>query len=107
MTEITDRPAQSNRNEQCPDNKPSNTVVTTAVGYCRCAIFVAADRLWEQFLQHAEQYLSVPQFVSVVSAMAETGAGLEEVWFGQARTQHLIASSLPQAIPITQAFPQQ
>jgi len=47
-------------------------------------VFMAADRIWAEFLQHAEQYLSVPQFVSVVSAMAETGAGLEEVCHSQA-----------------------
>ena len=53
------------------------------VDECRCEVFIAADALWEHFLQHAEQYLSVPQFVTVVSAMAEVGAGLEEVWQGQ------------------------
>ena len=46
---------------------------------------MAADTIWAHFLQHVEQYLSVPQFVTVVSAMAETGAGLEEVCHSQAR----------------------
>jgi hypothetical protein len=54
-----------------------------ATGGCRCNVFMAADRVWAEFLQHAEQYLSVPQFVTVVSAMAETGAGLEEVCHSQ------------------------
>ena len=47
---------------------------------------MAADRVWAEFLQHAEQHLSVPQFVTVVSAMAETGAALEEVCHSQAPT---------------------
>ncbi len=73
-----------------------------ASGGCRCDVFMAADRIWAEFLQHAEQYLSVPQFVTVVSAMAETGAGLEEVCHSQARSQHAVAPGLPHAIPASQ-----
>ena len=53
-----------------------------------------ADRLWERFLQHAQQYLSVAQFVTVVSGMIETGAGLEAACCAPARSQHLVTTSL-------------
>ncbi|DBA90597.1 TPA: Transcription factor [Trebouxia sp. C0004] len=65
---------------------PLTTPDTQAKLQLMCDVFMAADRIWAEFLQHAEQYLSVPQFVSVVSAMAETGAGLEEVCHSQARS---------------------
>ena len=58
---------------------------------------MAADRLWEQFLQHSEQFLTLHQFVTVVCSLAETGAGLEQVWLGPAR---------PDATPAATAVPQ-
>lgn len=39
-----------------------------------------ADRLWEDFLQRAEQCLALPQFAVVLSGLAETAAGLAELW---------------------------
>ena len=47
---------------------------------------MAADKVWENFLHHAQQQLSMHQFVYVVSAMAEVGAGLEELFFSPARS---------------------
>ncbi|DBA93757.1 TPA: Transcription factor [Trebouxia sp. C0006] len=67
-----------------PQPFPLTTPDTQAKLQLMCDVFMAADRIWAEFLQHAEQYLSVPQFVSVVSAMAETGAGLEEICHSQA-----------------------
>ncbi|KAA6420275.1 MAG: hypothetical protein FRX49_09759 [Trebouxia sp. A1-2] len=64
-----------------PPPIPLTTPDTQAKLQLMCDVFMAADRVWAEFLQHAEQHLSVPQFVTVVSAMAETGAALEEVWW--------------------------
>lgn len=56
---------------------------------------MAADKLWEQFLQHSEQFLTMRQFVTVLCSLAETGAGLEEVWLGPARLH-----ATPAAAPV-------
>ncbi|DBA65952.1 TPA: Transcription factor [Trebouxia sp. C0005] len=69
-----------------PPPIPLTTPDTQAKLQLMCDVFMAADRVWAEFLQHAEQHLSVPQFVTVVSAMAETGAALEEVCHSQAPT---------------------
>ena len=79
-------------------------VSDTDNGWCssRCQIFLEADRLWQEFLLHAEHFLSVPQFVTVVCAMAEVAAGLESVWTGQDHSQFLTLASLTQAVAASQ-----
>ena len=59
---------------------------------------MAADRLWEGLLQHTQQFLNLPQMVTVVCVLADTGAGLEEVWSSQARPSS--AATAPVAPPL-------
>ena len=62
---------------------------------------MAADRLWERFLQHTEQFLTLPQYVTVVCALAETGASLEQLWLSQTQgSQAPAASQLAGSIPM-------